>query len=143
MASIVVYVVYQILGFLIHEVILSGLYESLANLWRSDEKTWIIWLTGLLWAALFTFIYTKGYEGKGVMEGVRYGLWIGLFISIPMAFNLYAVLPVPASLALQWFIYGTLQIIICGTVLALVYRPTKPPVSELQPTAEESPKPGA
>ena len=83
MASIVVYVVYQILGFLIHNVILSGLYESLQNLWRSDQRSWIIGLTGLIWAVLFTFIYTKGFEGKGVMEGVRYGLWIGLFISFP------------------------------------------------------------
>ncbi|MDA2927836.1 hypothetical protein MYX78_11520 [Acidobacteria bacterium AH-259-G07] len=68
-AGVVVYVVYQILGFLIHEVILSGPYASLESLWRPEEKTWIFWLTGLLWAALFTFIYTKGYEGKGVMEG--------------------------------------------------------------------------
>lgn len=135
MASLVVYVVYQILGFLIHNVILSGLYESLQNLWRSDQRSWIIGLTGLIWAVLFTFIYTKGFEGKGVMEGVRYGLWIGLFISIPMAFNLYVVLPVPVSLALQWFIYGLLQTIICGTVLAMVYKPTKA-TSERQPEVE-------
>ncbi len=138
-ASVVVYVVYQILGFLIHNVILSGLYESLQNLWRSDQRTWIIWLTGLIWAVLFTFFYTKGYEGKGVMEGVRYGLWIGLFISIPMAFNLYVVLPVPGSLALQWFIYGLLQTIICGTVLAIVYKPTKAAISEIQPPEEQIP----
>ncbi len=72
------------------------------------------------------------------MEGVRYGLWIGLFISIPMAFNLYVVLPVPVSLALQWFIYGLLQTIICGTVLAMVYKPTKATISEIQPRGAES-----
>ncbi|MDA2930692.1 hypothetical protein MYX84_12235, partial [Acidobacteria bacterium AH-259-O06] len=135
-AGVVVYVVYQILGFLIHEVILSGPYASLESLWRPEEKTWIFWLTGLLWAALFTFIYTKGYEGKGVMEGVRYGLWIGLFVSVPMAFNSYAVLPVPASLALQWFIYGTLQTIICGVVVAVIYKPAR----AAAPEGEEGPR---
>lgn len=47
-ASIMVYVVYQILGFWIHQVILSGSYGSLENLWRSDQKTWIIGLTGVI-----------------------------------------------------------------------------------------------
>jgi len=76
------------------------------------------------------------------MEGVRYGLWIGLFTSVPMAFNLYSVLPVPVSLALQWFIYGTLQSILCGTMLAVAYKPTKATISEVPPPAEASPKSG-
>ena len=73
------------------------------------------------------------------MGGGRYGLWVGLFISIPMAFNLYVVLPVPGSLALQWFIYGLFQTIICGTVLAMVYKPTKAAISEIKPPEEQSP----
>ncbi len=73
---------YQILGFLIHQVILDGLYESVQNLWRSDPKTWIIWLTGLLWAVLFTFIYSKGLrekrsDGRGPLRIVDRSVHLG------------------------------------------------------------------
>lgn len=133
-AAILVYVVYQILSFVIHEVILVATYQSLADVWRPEadmhSKQWIFFLTGAIWALFFTCIYTKGYEGKGVMEGVRYGLWIGLFISIPRAYEEYVVYSIPYSLALKWFIYGTLQAMICGAVLALSYKPEQAASSE-------------
>lgn len=133
-SCVVIFVVYQVLSYLIHEVILSASYKSLAHLWRPEadfeSKSWIFFVTGAFWAVLFICIYSKGYEGKGVMEGVRYGLWIGLFISIPMAFNSYVVHPIPFSLAMQWFIYGTVQTMVCGGVLALVYKPAQAAPSE-------------
>jgi hypothetical protein len=33
------------------------------------------------------------------------------------------MMPIPYALALQWFIYGTLEYIIAGVVLALVFKP--------------------
>ena len=126
-AAVVVYVVHQILNVLTHEFILADTYQSLANVWRPEaewqSKSWIFFLTGAFWAFLFSFIYTKGYEGKGVMEGVRYGFWIGLLIFIPMAYESYVIYPIPYSLALQWFLYGLVHAMICGAALALVYKP--------------------
>ena len=75
---------------------------------------------------LFVFIFTKGYEGKGIGEGVRYGIIIGLFATIPMSFGSYSVMPMTFSLALGWFIYGMIEYIILGIVVALLYKPTIP-----------------
>jgi len=123
-ASLAVFVVSQALGYLIHEVILRATYEATKSVWRPDmqSKMWIITLVGLITAFLFTYIFTKGYEGKGIGEGIRFGLLIGLFVSIPMAYNSYVTLPIPYSLALQWFLYGTVSTVILGVVAALVYK---------------------
>src|SRR5216683_2990035 len=96
-ASLAVYVVSLALGYLIHGVLLRATYDSLKSVWRPDmqSKMWIEWLDGFLVSFLFTYIFTKGYEGKGIMEGVRFGLIAGLFISIPMAYGTYMIIPIP------------------------------------------------
>jgi hypothetical protein len=42
-------------------------------------------------------------------------------MSIGMAYGTYAMIDIPYSLALQWFIYGVISYIIYGIVLALVF----------------------
>jgi len=124
-ASLAVFVVSQILEFLVHGVILKATYESLKHLWRPDmeSKMWIMYLVGFITSFLFTYIFVKGYEGKGILEGVRFGVIIGLFTSIPMAYGTYVMIAIPYSLALQWFIYGMVETIVMGIVVALVYKP--------------------
>ena len=124
-ASLCVFVAGLVLDFIIHSVILMATYESLASLWRPDMESlmWIMWVVGLICAFLFTLIFIKGYEAKGIMEGVRFGLLIGLYVSIPMGFSSYVLYPIPFSLALQWFVYTTIEIIIMGIVVAAVYGP--------------------
>jgi len=131
--SVVVFLVYMVFDYLVNAGILRSTYESepLKSLWRSDvaSKMWILWLVNLVWSFLFSLIYVKGYEARGgMMEGVRFGFWIGLFVAIPMAFAQYAIYPIPFFLAFQWFVFGTIQAVLCGAALALVYRPAKPTV---------------
>jgi hypothetical protein len=128
-ASVVVFVVFEILSFIIYQVLLGGAFQDPAGVWRTEVKLPIIHVTTLIESFLFVFIYTKGYEGKGIMEGVRYGLWIGLLMSIPMAFNSFATLPIPMSLAIQWFVYGLIQFIILGVVTAALYKPSAQPAT--------------
>jgi len=127
-ASLAVFVVGQALNFLIHGVLLQATYDSLKQLWRPDmeSKMWIMWLVGFITSFLFTYIFAKGYEGKGIAEGIRFGFVIGLFTSMPMAYGSYVTLPIPYRLALQWFLYGTLATMILGIVVASIYRPAKP-----------------
>lgn len=133
LASLAVFVALQILDYLIHGVILMPTYESLKHIFRPDmgTKTWIFVLVGLIWSVLFTLIFVKGYEARGWLEGVRFGLLIGLFWAIPMAYGSYAMYPIPYSLALQWFLYGLAETILVGIVVALVYGrlagPSAPP----------------
>ena len=127
LASLAVFVVYEALNFLIHSVILMGIYEATAELWRQDMNytMWIMYNSDLVKAFIFVFIFIKGIENKGWKEGLRYGFWIGLYVSIGMGFGTYSWLPIPFSLAFQWFIYGVIQLVICGIVTALIYKSSK------------------
>jgi hypothetical protein len=124
-ASLAVFVVSLALNYLIHGVILKSTYASVSALWRPDmqSKMWIEWMNGFLTSFLFTYIFARGYEAKGIMEGARFGLIVGLFVSIPMAYGTYVIIAIPYYLALQWFLYGTAISILLGVTAALVYQP--------------------
>jgi hypothetical protein len=124
-ASLAVFVAAMGLDYVINGVILKDAYEATKSVWRPDmaSKTWIFFLIDLIYAFPFTYIFVRGYERKGIIEGVRFGAIVGVLISVPMAYGLYALLPVPYSLALQWFLYGFIEAVLLGLVAAAVYRP--------------------
>jgi hypothetical protein len=126
---VAVFITSVVLNFIFNGLVLGPTYESLKSLWRPDFNSlmWIYYVLMLVGAFFFVFIFSKGYEGKGIAEGVRYGLYIGIWMSIGMAYGTYAMIAIPYSLALQWFIYGVIQYVIMGIVVAFVFgRKPKP-----------------
>jgi hypothetical protein len=125
-AVVVCYVVNQIFGFLIHGVWLQPVYASLADSFRAkaemDQMFWMMFLTSAALIYAFCYIFTKGYENKGIGEGVRYGLWIGLLVAIPQAYDSHVVYRVPFDLATKWAVTGVIDFVILGAVLAAIYR---------------------
>ncbi len=127
-AFVVIFIVLEILGYLVHGVLLGATYESegIKEVFRTmeemDSRMWIMILTDLIWVYFFTFFFVKGYENKGIMEGVRYGAYMGIFVSLVFSYQNYVVLPIPYSLALQWFIYGFVISVILGVIAALIYK---------------------
>ena len=120
-----VYVAMAICGFVIHEVLLSSTYrdESMLHLWRPPEEMMmgVIFVSNLIVSYFLSLIFSKGYQGKGIGEGVRFGFYVGMIMATPMAYVTYATMPITYSLALQWFLYGIIQYLIYGIVLATVY----------------------
>lgn len=125
---IVVLVVMNVYGYVIHELGLSEIYQSLASVFRPKEEMdsmmWMMMLGGAVGLLLFCYIFTLGHEGKGVMEGVRYGTLIGLLISIPSSIDHYVIYPITGELAVIWFVAGVVGFIIAGAVFAAIYKPS-------------------
>jgi len=125
---IVVFVVMQAYGYLVHEVGLSETYQSLASIFRPQEEMasmmWMMMVGGVFSLLLFCYIFTWGHEGKGVMEGVRYGALIGVFASIISAVDSYVIYPLTGELAVIWFVTGVVAFIISGAVFAAIYKPS-------------------
>ncbi|MBA4406468.1 hypothetical protein C0389_04265 [bacterium] len=124
---IVVFILLEATGFLIHSVLLSKTYEGLANIFRPMEEMnrmmWRMWIADLVWSFFFVFIFIKGYQNKGLLEGVRYGVYIALFMNFMSAVAQNVVYPIPYTLSLQWFIYGAIQMILLGVVTSVIYKP--------------------
>ena len=124
---VAVFVVMQGLGYVIHEVIMGDTYERLASIFRPEaemnDMMWMMMVSGTITIFMFCYIFTRGYEGKGVMEGVRFGALIGFLMAGPMAIDPHVIYPVPAEVASIWLISGIATLMIAGAVFAAIYKP--------------------
>jgi hypothetical protein len=128
LASVAVLVVIAVLEFVIHGVLLSGVYKQTASLWRSEKDmqqvVWIFWLGFLVFAPFFALIYAKGYEkGKpGLGQGLRFGFYVGAMLSVLHSFGWYVILPIPFALACYWFVTILVEFLAAGAAVGLLYR---------------------
>ena len=111
--------------FVWHGMLLMETYEQTAQFWRpmDDHEQYfhIMVISQLAQAFLLTFIFTRAYEGKGIMEGVRYGIYIGLLLA-SLDFAVYCYMPLPFTLILSWMGSSLIKCVGVGTILALVYK---------------------
>ena len=127
LASVAVLVVLAVLEFLIHGVLLSDVYRQTASVWRSEAEMqkmmWIFWVGMLVFAPFFALIYVKGYEkGKpGLGQGFRFGLYVGVMLSVMHSFGWYVILPIPLALAFYWLLGILVEFIAAGVAAGLVY----------------------
>jgi hypothetical protein len=126
-----VFSVFLICDFIIHNLILMEFYASMPDIWRSDIMSlmWIMYLCSFVFSYLMMYVFVKGYEDRGLLEGVRFGIIIGLMTNITGAFYQYALYPLPFSLVLQWAGYGLIEFILAGLAASAIYRP-KPELDE-------------
>ena len=123
LGCVAVYLVVAVLEWIVNTMLMASAYASTAELWRpgGEIKMWVILVCYAFFAFFFTFIYSRGHEGKGIWEGVRYGLYVSGMMVVPAVYMSYATMPIPYSLALQWFIYITVEYVIAGVVLSLIF----------------------
>jgi hypothetical protein len=125
LSSMAVFVTTMVLDIVTHRVILSRAYEATKSVWRQDAAALPIASivpVAITVAFAFTYMFVKSSGASGIFAGIRFGGIAGIFISLPMSYMFYVMLPIPLSLALQWLIYGLIQTILMGITAALVYR---------------------
>ncbi len=129
LAAAAVFVVFYGTDIIIHAGILSDKYRPLydSGVLRSAESmadyAWIMIVTHLVFSFFFTFIFVRGREGKGIAEGIRYGIYIGFFWGYVSSFNNFVVYPIPYVLTWYWIILGFIQMILMGILTSLIYKP--------------------
>jgi hypothetical protein len=130
-AVIVGFIALGVMDYIIHELILSSAYEPLAGtVFRTEEdmnsKMWAMILGEIIFVIMFVWIYTYGVRGKGPMEGVRYGLYVGLMFSVISGLGTWASVPITAWLAWMWIIFGLIETIILGLIVGSIYKTVRP-----------------
>lgn len=109
--------------FLLHGNILMGMYEQTSHLWRAEEdmKMGLMMLNQFLTTAILAFIFTRNYEGKGLCEGIRFGVMMGLLMGV-MSAAAYIWTPIPGALAVGWFLGGLGWGLGLGIIFSLLYK---------------------
>jgi hypothetical protein len=124
---VAVFVVMQGLGYVIHEIMMGDTYDRLVGIFRPEaemnDMMWMMMVSGTVTIFMFCYIFTRGYEGKGIMEGVRFGALIGFLMAGPIAIDPHVIYPVPAEVASIWLISGIATLMVAGAVFAAIYKP--------------------
>lgn len=95
------------------------------------EVTWNdrigTYLSRLILAALFTYIFTKTtFEDKSNLgHGLRYGFGMGLLMFVPNFVSDSLHTDLPASAQATYMIVGVIQSIVCGAAMAYLYKSGK------------------
>ncbi len=123
LAVIAVFIAVFVLEYLVHGVLLMGMYQETVHLWRPQEEANMMWmfLSQLAYAAVLVFIYTRHYEARGLGEGVRYGWLIGLLL-LTLEIGKYVYMPIPEALWVAWMVAALVKGLVSGSVAGLVYK---------------------
>lgn len=124
---VVVFIITQGLGFVVHTLMMADTYASLGSVFRPGaemmDMTWMMLVSSAVMLFMFCYIFTRGYEGKGIMEGVRYGLMIGVMMAGAMAIDPHVIFPLPSDVATVWLLTGVGSLMVSGAVFAAIYKP--------------------
>ncbi len=127
LTSLAVFVFVYLLEFLFHGLFMADSYMAHAELLRpsAEQMSYMPFMAlGFVILAFgFTFIFVQGYEGKGMAEGLRFGLYAGIAFSVSTNLINYAVFPRPRSWVVSWIVGETVILMLAGALAALIYKP--------------------
>jgi hypothetical protein len=124
LSTIAVFLTWSIIDYILHGVILSSSYEATASLWRPMEemKMGVMYIAGLIAALAFVVVFARFFSEKGIITGLKYGLWFGLGAGVSMGYGTYSVMPIPYYMALTWFLGTLIEAAVGGIVLGAIIK---------------------
>ena len=128
MAALAAWVLYMVMGYLVHGVLLRDLYMEYAGVMRLEAEAQAILPVnfGVVLVGFFAFAYAyaKGYEGgNGLQEGLRFGVLVGIMLCTFGAIWQYMVWPAGRRLLAAWLIDYIVEFALYGIVVGLIYKP--------------------
>lgn len=124
LAILAVFVSWQVLDMLIHNVILMSAYEETSALWRPMEEMMmgLMMLVSVIAAVCFVLIYDLFFKDKNMMAGLKYGIIFGIGAGISMGYGTYSVMPITDTIALGWFLGTVVEGAAAGMVTGLIIK---------------------
>jgi hypothetical protein len=123
LSTITVFILWTIIDFVVHGILLDNLYKETASLWRDPMNDTLLLASSLVAAFFFVYIYARFFREHSVSTGWKYGLYYGLAWATGMAFSTYAAMPIPLEMAWSWFFCVLAEAFLGGIVLGAIMKP--------------------
>lgn len=127
LGSLAVFVFVYVAEFVLHGVIMADSYQAHIELLRPEGEQMaympFMALGFLILAFGFSFIFINGYEGKGVAEGLRFGLYAAIAFGVSTHLINYTVFPLPKNWIVAWIVGESVILMLAGALIALIYKP--------------------
>jgi len=123
-AVLSIFVVWLILDFALHRILLRSIYDATSNLWRpmNQMNLPLVYLVMLVLIISFVLIYGLLIEQKSVAYGIKFGALFGLALSISAGFGTYIHMPIPLMLAWSWFLGGWVKAVAAGAIVGALIK---------------------
>ncbi len=124
LAIVAIFVVWSVLDFIIHGLILGPTYQVTQELWRpmNEMKMVVLYSTVLIAAIAFVCIYACFVTASGIGIGILYGLLFGIATGVPMGFGTYSVMPIPLHMAVVWCVGSIVEFVVGGIIVGWVVK---------------------
>lgn len=115
--------------FLVHTYVLGGYYQTILELMRPEGEmgmtTFLIWafIADLVLGLGLGYMFIKGYEGKGCVEGFRFGIVAGVVFGFYFQLFHWLVFPGPFMASFYQMIVILVEFTLAGVVFAGMYKP--------------------
>lgn len=120
-AVLAVFIFVVALDFAVHGWLLTDYYKQTYQLWRPQEDYifYVMTISQALYAIIVSYLYSMNHQNKGIMEGVRFGLVVGLLLAT-FEIGRYSFMPVPFMLSVLWADAMIVKGLGTGIILSLV-----------------------
>ena len=127
-AALVATLVYYMIGFFTEGWLFRADFAPYAAVYRSSDIVMRYMPLGMVFSFIGAFlvavIYARLDSGrKGLVEGIRLGVLIGIFVACVFVGTNYVILNIGGKLALKQALGALVQWTAVGLVIGLIYRP--------------------
>ena len=124
-AAAVFIIARSLVAFLFFGVIFDSVYDQPINGMRAEgsELFGPAFIVTFLWSLAFVYIFAKGFENKGLGEGLRFGMLTWAFYFIPMIVCYWSYFELPADWLFASLLSGLVESITAGLLVSLIYKP--------------------
>lgn len=124
LTGIVVFLVWSVLDFVIHVVILSDAYQATKDMWRpeGEMKMGLMYVVTLVAALTLVYVYSEMVSVKSMANALKYTLVIGLGMAMSFAYGSYSVMEIPYTMALIWFLGSMVEYAAAGAIIGAMVK---------------------
>jgi len=127
--AFVAWIVDMVYGFVVYGMLLASEFGRYPGVFRPMETINahipLMAAGGLLAMFALAYMYAKGYEGgSGAMEGLRFGILLGIFAVGYIAIGNYVVMNIGRKLAVSMAVAGFVEFALVGLAIGAVYKPS-------------------
>jgi len=118
LATVAVFVLWSVIDFLVHGVLLHSAYQETLHLWRPEDQMHALLMSAVTLFFGFTLIVTYGYYvvPKSLATGLGFGVVLGIGVGALTGLGSFAYMPIPLYLALAWCLVNFVKIALAGLI---------------------------
>jgi hypothetical protein len=122
--TLAVTLAWVVLDFIMHGLLLREQYAATPQLWRpmGEMKMGVMYFGVFISALAFTVIWHRFVRPKTGPASVLFGVWFGLGHGIAMGYGSFAVMPIPYTMALVWFLGSVVEGAVAGMIVGALVR---------------------